>query len=362
MPESVTDRPTKAHEYIFLLTKSSRYYWDADSVREENQPCSVERSKYGWNGISIIDIDGKERRAQPDQTDKMGDRWANPAGRNIRTVWNIATAPTNFSKETSHHRRVARDEVSDGTICIPSPDCRLHEGLAAQVARGFCDEPAGDLLARIESIYDRLFREQRLGCAPIRQPIVSDLEEQNLDCSSLAYSPLAIDHNNEIHRMALALDSTPAYIPFFEILSRIGDKRALLVSFVRHLCIYGSSMVVGDFSEHLLPKIPHHIVDTSFAQVLRASETPCTCLYYQHYTRKSDHFATYPPKLVEPMIKAGSKPGDIVLDPFAGSGTTLMVARSLGRHAIGLDLSFTYLHDQARKRLELDKLAAWSRQ
>jgi hypothetical protein len=34
MPESVTDRPTKAHEYLFLLTKSERYYYDAAAIRE----------------------------------------------------------------------------------------------------------------------------------------------------------------------------------------------------------------------------------------------------------------------------------------------------------------------------------------
>ena len=48
-----------------------------------------------------------------------------------------------------------------------------------------------------------------------------------------------------------------------------------------------------------------------------------------------------------------------VLDPFAGSGTTLMVARALGRNAIGLDLSLSYLREQARQRLGLDALAAW---
>jgi site-specific DNA-methyltransferase (adenine-specific) len=61
------------------------------------------------------------------------------------------------------------------------------------------------------------------------------------------------------------------------------------------------------------------------------------------------------------MIKAGSRVGDIILDPFAGSGTTLLVARKLGRSAIGLDLSITYLKDNATKRLELDKLKAWTR-
>ena len=49
----------------------------------------------------------------------------------------------------------------------------------------------------------------------------------------------------------------------------------------------------------------------------------------------------------------------IVLDPFAGSGTTGVVARRLGRHFVGLDLSFDYLVNQARTRLELDRLEAW---
>ena len=48
-----------------------------------------------------------------------------------------------------------------------------------------------------------------------------------------------------------------------------------------------------------------------------------------------------------------------VFDPFAGSGTTLQVARALGRSGVGLDLSLEYLH-LARKRLSLDALDAWT--
>jgi site-specific DNA-methyltransferase (cytosine-N4-specific) len=58
---------------------------------------------------------------------------------------------------------------------------------------------------------------------------------------------------------------------------------------------------------------------------------------------KGAHFATYPEKLVEPCILAGSKPGDVVLDPFCGSGTTGAVARRFGRRFFGLDLSMPYL-------------------
>ena len=54
------------------------------------------------------------------------------------------------------------------------------------------------------------------------------------------------------------------------------------------------------------------------------------------------HFATYPPDLIEPCIKAGSQEGDLILDPFMGSGTTAMVAKSLGRDYIGCELHEDY--------------------
>ena len=57
---------------------------------------------------------------------------------------------------------------------------------------------------------------------------------------------------------------------------------------------------------------------------------------------KGAHFATYPPELIEPCILAGSEKGDIVLDPFMGSGTTAMVAKSLGRDYIGCELHEDY--------------------
>jgi DNA modification methylase len=65
------------------------------------------------------------------------------------------------------------------------------------------------------------------------------------------------------------------------------------------------------------------------------------------------HFATFPPKLVEPCIKAGSRVGDTVLDPFLGSGTTALVADRLGRDAIGIELNPTYA-EMARKRIAGD--------
>jgi DNA modification methylase len=78
MPESVTDRPTKAHEYIFLLTKSARYYYDADAVRV---PLVTPPHAPGNNKLD-------NSRNDHDRTDKV---WGSEAGANLRTVWTVPT-------------------------------------------------------------------------------------------------------------------------------------------------------------------------------------------------------------------------------------------------------------------------------
>ena len=62
------------------------------------------------------------------------------------------------------------------------------------------------------------------------------------------------------------------------------------------------------------------------------------------------HFATYPPELIEPCVKAGCPTGGIVLDPYVGSGTTLQVALEQGCQAIGIELNRGYL-PMIRERL-----------
>lgn len=65
------------------------------------------------------------------------------------------------------------------------------------------------------------------------------------------------------------------------------------------------------------------------------------------------HFATFPPKLIEPCILAGSRIGDTVLDPFGGAGTTGLVASRLGRHALLIELNPAYA-EMARRRIHDD--------
>jgi DNA modification methylase len=84
MPESVTDRPTKAHEYLFLLTKSPRYFYDADAVREPGSENS--------HGGTPIEGGAKQQALRQ----QVGGRMGIPAGsngRNRRSVWNITTRP-----------------------------------------------------------------------------------------------------------------------------------------------------------------------------------------------------------------------------------------------------------------------------
>ena len=69
---------------------------------------------------------------------------------------------------------------------------------------------------------------------------------------------------------------------------------------------------------------------------------------------KGAHFAVYPPKLIEPCILAGSRVGDVVFDPFAGSGTTGAVAVAHGRKATMCELNAEYV-DLIKARMAQDK-------
>ena len=91
MPESVRDRPTKSHEYLFLLTKSEKYYYDSDAIKEPAVRPG-ERQTFGGQ---------KGRDYQPSETDPNfrngNEQWGRtittPDKRNKRTVWHIPTKP-----------------------------------------------------------------------------------------------------------------------------------------------------------------------------------------------------------------------------------------------------------------------------
>ncbi len=123
MPESVTDRPTKSHEYVWLLSKSARYWWDADAVREPLAPSSVQRINqptfdqqaggekdyaHGTNSNrsarqSLVNLKKRadKQRGHGRRHAGFNDRWDNmprdeqmAGGANIRSVWTMATQPS----------------------------------------------------------------------------------------------------------------------------------------------------------------------------------------------------------------------------------------------------------------------------
>lgn len=81
MPESVTDRCTKAHEYIFLLSKNAKYFYDGDAIREPYAGAMYE----GSNNGAVVNGD------RNDKGRKIG--MSNPDGRNKRSVWEVASQP-----------------------------------------------------------------------------------------------------------------------------------------------------------------------------------------------------------------------------------------------------------------------------
>lgn len=83
MPESVKDRPTRSHEYLFILSKAARYFYDAEAIREEATyagPNGAQKSPYAQ---------GFARRSAEEEKA----RWQQALGRNKRSVWEIATRP-----------------------------------------------------------------------------------------------------------------------------------------------------------------------------------------------------------------------------------------------------------------------------
>ena len=233
MPESVKDRCTKAHEYIFLLSKSPRYYYDYEAVLEPISDKSLKRAEYGWD-CDRPSTKNASLGGDGIHTEKMGERFVNPAGRNRRSVWTIPT-----SSYKGAHYATFPPKLIEPMILAGCP----------QIVCAKCGAPYQRVLERVDKRHW--------------------IERNNYNTEG-KYS--------------------------FENSKKIGR---------------------GDAASKTGFKSPE-MIDKGF-------QPTCNC-------------------------NAGTTSG-IVLDPFVGSGTTIMVANQLGRRGIGLDLSFKYLHEDAKKRI-----------
>ncbi len=122
MPESVRDRPTRSHEFVFLLAKSERYFYDADAVRErtgsEADPAeyaAIRAENGGWTGPDATGAMARQRT----EGKFTG---THPAGRNLRSVWHLPTQPFAEAHFATYPERLVEPCIKAGTSehgCCP---------------------------------------------------------------------------------------------------------------------------------------------------------------------------------------------------------------------------------------------------
>jgi DNA modification methylase len=155
MPESVRDRPTKAHEYIFLLSKSDRYFYDNEAIKE---PASNEGKLVSLGDKSFSRGQAKGKGIKPSGNGNA-DEYLVPAGRNKRTVWNISTKPFSEAHFAVFPPDLIEPCILAGTSPMACPHCgapweRVVERIAgvskecpktqaAHEARGGTGKPSG---------------------------------------------------------------------------------------------------------------------------------------------------------------------------------------------------------------------------
>lgn len=159
MPESVQDRCTKAHEYIFLMSKSQKYYYDADSIKEEANPDNAKRYEYGFGGPKNEAIaDTKFGATKP-----VGNREYD-GQRNKRSVWTVNTKPYSGA-----HFAVFPSELIEPCIMAGAPvggivlDPFMGSGTTAQVAQSLGRKYLGcELNQDYKSLQNKRLAQQSL--------------------------------------------------------------------------------------------------------------------------------------------------------------------------------------------------------
>ena len=359
MPESVQDRPTRAHEYIFLFSKNERYFYDSKAIAEPGSQVSIDRLDRarleGWAPPGSSPHRGSmgARAAKPDKQRGHGrrhagfnDRWdemerAEQTGvmRNKRSVWNIATRPFTEWGETSRRVRVALDEIDGDTKRTTSPDCPLHGDHAAPVPNASCGEREGASPSHTERTSARLAPEPSSDSAPtgsLREP---DSVAESSGYSSQRHAQLASGHSSGSRRKGRAPETIPPCTPSDESPFCIGRTEEEPDS-------SGSADRTSESNNEPDDSAGHPSARSSF----RNEDSLCSCTYYRTITEQISHFATFPEEIPTVCILAGSRHGDVVLDPFNGAGTVGVVCAKTGREYIGIELNPKYV-EMANRRI-----------
>ncbi len=308
MPESIKDRCTKAHEYIFLLSKSAKYFYDADAIKTplkdesmrrlmqdiENQKGSGTPSKSNGNMKAVGGKDwqsnmagsGLKIKGHKGYFDKDGNPICGPMA-NRKSVWEIDLKTGKYgSLENESKNRQGMNKARGEKIVVTRPLLPTQDEFVSFIR----ERTNAKLLADSSDIpltkIEHWFRRDSSGFA---YPSIEDWNK---------IKDLINDWSGEYQKMDKKLTEVDYHTD--EIRTKGGVNRR---------------------------------------SVWRINTKPY----------KGAHFATFPPELPELCIKAGSSEGDVVLDPFFGSGTTGWIAQRLGRKWIGIELNPEYI-ELAEKR------------
>jgi DNA modification methylase len=170
MPESVTDRPTKAHEYIFLLSKSPRYYYDADAVREPmtNEDRVLREKGRDMSAVIGFKLDSSRNDVGAGMVNaQYGARvhLIERGGRNKRSVWHVATQPFPEAHFATYPEKLIEPCILAGsrpgdTVLDPFTGSGTTGAVAIRLGRSFVG-------CELNSDYIRL-AERRIGAvAPL---------------------------------------------------------------------------------------------------------------------------------------------------------------------------------------------------
>jgi hypothetical protein len=332
MPESVRDRCTKAHEYLFLLAKQARYYYDSEAIKET--------SKYGGYKDARA-FDGKNSGDVPDP------KWEQEGipSRNRRDVWTISTAPF----KGAHFATFPPALVEP---CI----------LAGTSAKGVCPEcgapwervierptPPDSAFTGTENVPDDLVKRGWNAAGGKRgsgQKYQNWLNEHPLE--TIGWRPTC-DHGGDWRLVATPTGEVEDVDPTMET-GRAGMNRPRGQNEGRRpMYVWAQRAYAGQLQNS--PHRPEMEQEAGSA--------------FEHYIRTDESGARpVPPDLLAHWLENGwltephepPPPPDpvpaVVLDPFCGSGTVGEVCRLHGRRFIGLDLSMKYLRELALPRAE----------
>jgi DNA modification methylase len=375
MPESVTDRCTKSHEYIFLLSKKANYYYDADAIKEPVVTDENSKAGHKFGGKK-----NNEANSMTCHSNNPGKKWEYSANRNKRSVWTVATKPFRGAMLLADYVGV------DGNPYKASPDCPFHgpmllAGMFDKASNGgrpvrmktHNPDIRGDLFAwqdslsssrisrtrlesssasslsqKTESNHDYKTEDHRPECllneqTPCRNshnPEPCEHQACSLDSENHLCLQTAIDHSTEKSRKSHEQGSLGHDISFSQIPCHKSDILPESVKTAQdHDNAENKEPESCSGDNHLTENLPHNSGIEIISSYSCDDNKPKECTCQQVFI---DHFATFPPALIEPCILAGSRKGDTVLDPFFGSGTTGMVSEKHGREWIGIDLNPKY--------------------